>query len=524
MWTTSHPYTVILIIGSFVTLSLAVYTWTRRRSTTAIPFIGLMLACAFYAFGYALELSSRTLAGMLLWTKVEYVGIACIPVFWLLLATRYTSLERRLSKSVLMVMIGISSLTLIFNWTSAYHHLYYNWLGISTAGPFPLLSSIKGPWYWVHQVYTNIALVAGTIILIGALARSAAPYRRQTSLMVAGAMFPWIAYVIYLFGGSPYGIDLTPFGMVLAAPLFVLGLFRFGLLDLIPVAREAIFAGMSDGVIVVDGLDRIIDFNPAAKHIFPALDRNMTGRHVAEALSKYPSILDLLFAGDAPAAEIAIDDDQVRKYFRVRLSPILGYRKKTLCRALLFNDATEEVLLREKLRAQATTDDLTNAYNRRHFFEQGKREISRAKRSGHALSVIIADLDHFKDINDAWGHEAGDQALQEASRRFKEQLRSADLFGRHGGEEFAILLPETPPDQACLVAERLKNAIDSTPIIQNGASEFKLTASLGVAGVDRIAEETIEDLIRAADRAMYQAKSAGRNCVRCSPSVTSAPF
>jgi len=172
---------------------------------------------------------------------------------------------------------------------------------------------------------------------------------------------------------------------------------------------------------------------------------------------------------------------------------------------------------------RARTDELTGACNRRHFAEQGRKEIARAKRHGRAVSVIIIDLDHFKAINDRWGHEAGDAVLRGASTRIKNELRTADIFGRHGGEEFSILLPETPPEQAVLVAERLRKALGGMPYRLLFGASVNLTASLGTAGLSEVAAQTLEDLIRAADRAMYEAKAAGRDCVRTASEVTSTP-
>lgn len=501
-------------------MALALYAWARRRSEIALPFVGLMLATAFYSFGYAFELASTRVAGMLFWTRIEYLGIATIPIFWISLASRYTGRTRWLTKPILAAMGGLSAITLILNWTSPFHHFFYRSVAVSMAGPFPIFRTEKAAWYWVHQGYLNLAIAVGTILLLAAFFRSTAPYKRQAALMVGGALIPWTAYAVYIFGWSPYGIDTSPFGLILLGPVFALGLFRFRLLDLVPVARDAVFLGMTDGVIVVDGIDRIIDFNPAAQRLFPGLAGASIGFPLPKTLSRHPAVLDLLARGGEPGAEIGVDVDGRLRYYQIRLSPIRNRRGRIICRALSFGDSTEQTILRQRLSSLATTDELTGTANRRAFLDQGRREIARAKRSGHALSLIVLDLDHFKIINDRWGHAAGDAALVEACRRLKSVLRTADLLGRHGGEEFAVLLPETPPAQALLAAERLRAAIADVPIPIKQNTTVALTASFGVAGVAKVAEETIEDLVRTADRAMYRAKTAGRGCVRAATGIT----
>ncbi|HEU0014031.1 MAG TPA: sensor domain-containing diguanylate cyclase [Longimicrobium sp.] len=166
--------------------------------------------------------------------------------------------------------------------------------------------------------------------------------------------------------------------------------------------------------------------------------------------------------------------------------------------------------LLDRLRAQATIDPLTGCHNRRGFDEILALEFARAKRYSRPLSLVFMDIDHFKRINDDFGHEVGDNALQRIGRAVRHTFRSTDSACRYGGEEFALVFPETPKDDANRLAERLRLLIESLP--PNPEVPRSLTASFGVACVPDDAEST-SDLIRAADRALYQAKSNGRNRV-----------
>lgn len=176
----------------------------------------------------------------------------------------------------------------------------------------------------------------------------------------------------------------------------------------------------------------------------------------------------------------------------------------------------QEVALRRQLeeaaRVQAHTDDLTGLPNRRRFFELAEREIVRAQRYDEPLAVVMLDLDHFKEVNDSHGHAAGDQVLRAVADACRDVLRTSDVVGRLGGEEFAILLPATSLDGARQFAERLRSAIAACRIGLPGA-EISLTATLGVAARVPGEDLTLDELLARADAALYRGKAAGRNRV-----------
>lgn len=166
--------------------------------------------------------------------------------------------------------------------------------------------------------------------------------------------------------------------------------------------------------------------------------------------------------------------------------------------------------LRETLRQQSILDPLTGLYNRRYMEESLRREIARAIRSGRPLAVIMADLDHFKTFNDTFGHEAGDIALTEVGLVLKQGVRASDIACRYGGEEFALVLPDTTPDGTLTRAEAIRARIADLRVQQRGRNLGGLTVSLGIALLPEHGA-TPEDLLHAADVALYRAKQAGRN-------------
>ena len=173
-------------------------------------------------------------------------------------------------------------------------------------------------------------------------------------------------------------------------------------------------------------------------------------------------------------------------------------------------------VLQEALRVQATQDALTGAMNRGAIFDILKRELAQSARTGASVGLVIADLDHFKQINDTRGHPAGDTVLREAALRLRGALRAYDALGRYGGEEFVLVLPSCSADQAAEVAERGRRAIADTPVrIDSGV--VSITASFGVAAAGAGALD-VDAVIRAADEALYCAKRGGRNRVELATS------
>jgi diguanylate cyclase (GGDEF)-like protein/PAS domain S-box-containing protein len=185
----------------------------------------------------------------------------------------------------------------------------------------------------------------------------------------------------------------------------------------------------------------------------------------------------------------------------------------------LMIDVTERIraerevrALQDQLREQAIHDPLTGLYNRLPLNEFFDRELSRAKRDGQPISTVMGDLDHFKMVNDTYGHLAGDQVLRVFSALIRHSYRASDIFCRYGGEEFLILLPGTALDVACERTEHLRKALDAASVVY-GTSTIHVTASFGVATFPQHGQ-TRDALIAAADRALYAAKDCGRNQIK----------
>lgn len=202
-----------------------------------------------------------------------------------------------------------------------------------------------------------------------------------------------------------------------------------------------------------------------------------------------------------------------RRYLAIDAGPIFDSNGQLIAVVETLRDMTTQKELQQALQKLASVDSLTSVANRRHFDEILAKEWRRAARSEQTLSLLMVDVDHFKQYNDAYGHPAGDACLQQIAAAMSGQMhRASDLVARYGGEEFAVILPNSTVAGAVVVAERIRAAVENLAIPHRTA-EGRVTVSIGAAGLQPLPGKDQKDLIANADMALYLAKEAGRNCV-----------
>lgn len=215
--------------------------------------------------------------------------------------------------------------------------------------------------------------------------------------------------------------------------------------------------------------------------------------------------------GDIRDIEVTMQTSQGRKFVAELAAITLVYGGVPAV-LVAINDISQRKQMEAELFRQASTDALTGLSNRRYFLAQAEQELRRARRFSREMSVMMIDLDHFKSVNDTYGHATGDIILQGFVKRAQESLRQSDALGRLGGEEFAVLLPETDLGAATEVAERLRQNVADRAFIAGTTTAIQSSVSVGVAQLEA-RDGTIDDLLNRADEALYRAKNQGRNRV-----------
>jgi len=498
-------------------LCLVLATATHLRSNRDIPGVDqLRLLCACLAFWSAGELADSLLIGeraKVIVSSVQYLGVVATPVAWLAFALCYTRHRRRLERATLASLCVFPCVTLLLVATNPAHGLMWTGTELIAHAGVVSLGFAWGPWFVVHAVYSYALVFAATVILAFVLSQSK-HHRKPLVAVTAGPAVTLLLNLVYLSPWNPTpGFDPTPLGFTLALLTLNDGVLRAGLLDAVPVVRHRVVERLTDGVVIVNGAGRVIDINPSAVEVLTGAASTSPNRALTELVAS--ADLEPLVAGDEQSTVIQIG----LRVFDVNATELDVNTDRRGEKALVFRDVTARQRTENELRrAQqdlerlAHTDFLTSLHNRRYFMQRLREETDRVRRHRTRLSVVLFDLDDFKRVNDAHGHDAGDRVLQVIANVVGELKRSSDVAARIGGEEFAILLPETDAPGALQLAQRLRATIEARRIASQTGQAISVTVSVGVATAAVIAREYDQILI-SADEALYRAKNRGRNQV-----------
>jgi len=278
---------------------------------------------------------------------------------------------------------------------------------------------------------------------------------------------------------------------------------------------RALFDDAADAMMVISPQGILLDLNKMACEHVNMPREELMGKHIRAIFtpSRQQFVADnlkaILHKGEQRTFETLLvnPDSPIPVEINARLTEFQG-QPAVLC---LARDITERKLLQASLEYQASTDQLTTLNNRRHFLLKADQEFQRFKRYGNGFAMLMLDLDHFKNVNDTYGHQTGDALLREFSRQMRVAFRHSDVLGRIGGEEFCVLLLESSLHRGIEVAERLRQQVEKTPLQLNGVT-LPYTVSIGVTTTS-VNDTSLDGVMRRADAALYRAKRNGRNQV-----------
>jgi diguanylate cyclase (GGDEF)-like protein len=524
------PYVLVFAVTALIAALAAGIAWARRL-TPGAPILALVMAAVtLWVAAAGLEAAAVPIRDKVFWSTVGYVGGNATVLLWLVFILEYTGHERWLNRRRLALLSIIPVFNVLAALTNDWHRRLWTDFTPGPAGT-NLIIYHHGPLYAVVTAATFILTMAGTLLLVRTAMRQTSLHRRQAGIMLTSSMVPWIASLLYSLELTPFpGLDLVPGSFVVSGAILLWGLLRTQIFDLVPVARDAIIERMSDGVLVVDTQDRIVDLNPSAMDLLGATSSSI-GQPAHGLLEKWPTILASCHDADGIQAEIALDAASAR-FADLRVSPLrdrrgrvtgrllvirdISQRKRAEAAVQLANQRLQEQLaeineLHAQLREEAIRDVLTTLFNRRYLDETLPRELSRAARDHCPLSLVMLDVDDFKQLNDKYGHEAGDTILKAIGPFLRAQIRIGDIACRFGGEEFVVVMPNTLVETACQRAEAWRGWFGQL-VTTFRQRPLQGTLSIGVAVFPEHGQ-TAAELLRAADVALYAAKSAGRNRV-----------
>ncbi len=355
------PYILPLIAAGLLSAWLTNYARRHRSVVGALSFAVITLAVAEWTFGYVLEIAGADLATKVFWAKVQYFGIVSAPIAWLAFALQYTQRERWLTRRNIILAAIIPIITLLLTLTNESHQLIWSSVGLNTNGPFPALDVTHGAWFWIHTAYSYVFMLIGTLLIVQKVMRSPQLYREQAVALLIAALAPWIGNIVYLSGLNPTPFDLTPFAFALSVVAFAWAIFRFRLLDLVPIARDVVVERMVDGVIVLDLQNRVVDLNPSAAQLIGTSLATAIGKPARELVAAWPN-LSQKYTGVLEAQdEFSVEADGRRRIFELRISPLKNAANNLLGRILMVHEVTERRMAQERVQRQ--TDQMMALYS-----------------------------------------------------------------------------------------------------------------------------------------------------------------
>ena len=264
MFWQTFVHVAALFASTALSIWAAVVARTRRGVPGSAAFSWLMMAVALWSLASAMHAVVDERDARIVIAKFQYLGVAPIGVLWLLFAGNYSRMSWPLSSDrLLRVAVWIvPAITFLLVVTNEQHQLHWAQIETVTTTAGARLVYRAGPWYWVHVTYSYLLILIGTLMLVRGLRRFPPPYRRQTAMIIAGAVVPLIGNLLYLTSG---GVDLTPIAFTVSGACFTFGIYRYKLFGLVPIARDMVIDSMDDGVFVLDAQRRIVDLNAAAE-------------------------------------------------------------------------------------------------------------------------------------------------------------------------------------------------------------------------------------------------------------------
>ncbi|MBW4082071.1 diguanylate cyclase [Paenibacillus sp. S150] len=512
-WMQGYPY--YLLMGSVLSLYMGVSSYRQRKTPGRRYLWMLMLLVSLIFAATAGEIMSVSFQGKLWWKNLQQAPLFMSTIFTYAFIKEYVTrstegLAKRLAFFCVPVVIDV---VLIF--TDSYHHLMRSEVGLAT------VSGITG--VAVHPTVLSMILIAydqlfglyAVYLLALSLLNAPKYYFRRNLLLLAGLLIP----VVSVFLLPLLRITITGFTAFTYLPPILAGylsLFRDPRMSLYPLAKNKIFENMKDGIVLTDRYDNIIDVNEAADSILSILLKEQQGekrdtwmgRSIHLLLSRYEDIASHYSGRREGQFEInAPGREEV--WYGVSLIATERDKAETTGMLIVFSDLSEKKRYERELLHQATVDDLTGLYNRRHFMRLVQNYPVQEEAG---LALLLFDIDDFKLINDTYGHLAGDQALVDFSGKILEVYKNNGIAGRVGGEEFAVCFFTGSQSAALKEAESFRSTMGEHVVRLDGGHSIRLTVSIGIAFTER-SDVTFEALYRQADEALYLSKANGKNRV-----------
>lgn len=507
-------FSAILINTTSIALLVFViiYAWYQRKQTAALQ---LMIATFFmliWASGTFCELLAASDVQKLIWRNITQIGVFYTPAACLLFSVSYSGMFARFKKRLSIVLYTVQTVSIALIFTDSWLHLMREHVDFVQSGASRVIAVESTTLARLLISLNFIFLVASLLLLIIYAVRTNSNMRRQVALTTIGMGVAAVFAFLKVASGEHFAPGM-PISGVFGVVCFImlLGIIRYDFLKVLPVARNEVFNIIEEGIIVVSPKGAVLDVNEAAARFFSlglpeAVQRDEKGFFaIGEALrQQYPKWQEALTACRTEKLEFTKAAGGEDRHFHCSTYPLDRKGRQTLGTISVIRDVTEQKIKNDLLRERAERDGLLGILNRQTFFERAAKELDATKKES---SIAVFDIDDFKTINDRFGHIAGDHVLRKICACVQRVISPDTLFGRIGGEEFAVFFCGEGPEGARRVSERIRLCIAEERMLYDRQS-IAVTISIGIASGQG---PSLQPLYQRADRMLYQAKALGKN-------------
>ncbi len=509
---------IFLNVSSILIMATLMIIAFRRSGVKGSTDFGVVCVFAvFWALGSCCEVLSPSFPLKLFWRNVTQIGTFGLPVATVLFTLSYTGRSVRARRMVAAVLYPVMAIPVVLIWT--YPGLMRKSVSVVANSFGYSVTSVQLSSLGAFSVSINyVEMLFSIAMLLSFMIRLTPTLRLQVLSIIGGLALPSLFSLLKnAIGEAFWECVPSSVAFVVGAVFILFGIYGKGFLSLTPIARHLAFDVMDEGILVFSPDGRLIDVNPTAgmllaRHVDDSHGNGGSRNFLTKIEGLIGSALDVLRATPHGQSTVKVRGNDVVAHYAMRRYPF-DATGGSGGEMIIFRDVTDETKEANALRRRATKDPLTGTYNRAEF----QRIVENALSSEPGVGcLLIFDVDHFKDVNDRFGHLAGDEVLRGVCSSCRSALRTGDVFGRIGGDEFAVFISGLDLNGSSILAERLLSRVKNSSFPDAHGVSVSISVGLAQTSPDQDEDPRVPKytaLFSRADKALYRAKEEGRDRV-----------
>lgn len=489
---------IFLNMVSLVVISLlGAFSYHNREEKCSKYFMYAMIFMVIWTLGTIFELFVHDLGSKVFFRNIIQFGMAFVSVvdYWFVVC--YTEAENKIHKSIMQLFVVLNSIAMILLFTDPMHHLMRSSVYlIESEGSFDLIVTSTG--LGIFFVLIRFFLFAfATLLLFIHLAKIFKSMQRQVIMISTGFLLALVLLIAKQYWFENQGFSI-PMSAIMCLPYFFIsvGIFKYDFLSVSPLAKDWVINSLEEGIFVLSKEGKILESNTAATRFLSEFGTLIDREDLNEI---YTSGKDLVH-------QLRFDTGVETRYFELKIHHLVMTNGKMGGGVAVLRDTTSQMIRQFELKEKAELDGLTQIYNRRTL----ERKYESIKEG--TVCMMIIDIDKFKKINDTFGHPTGDAVIIGVVRAMKKCIRSKDLIGRLGGDEFCIILADCFENACEVIANRVLEELGYQQY-ENGIKLPAIGVSIGAYSNIDVNQMSFKEAYKVADAMLYQAKQNGGNCV-----------